>query len=68
MQIRQTRGNSVTAPSRARTTFAGVTLLKTRGLVRITMLSLVSLPPVLNAIMMIGTRIMFAIASFGRQS
>jgi APA family basic amino acid/polyamine antiporter len=36
-----------------------------RGQVLITILSLVSLPPVLNAIMMIGTRIMFAMGRDG---
>lgn len=36
-----------------------------RGQVLITMLSLVSLPPVLNAVMMIGTRIMFAMGRDG---
>jgi basic amino acid/polyamine antiporter, APA family len=44
---------------------AGQALLGERGRVVITVLSIVSLPPMLNAILMIGTRILFAMGRDG---
>lgn len=44
---------------------AAALVLGARGAVAITLLSLLSLPPMLNAIMMIGTRILFAMGRDG---
>jgi APA family basic amino acid/polyamine antiporter len=56
-------------PSLARSTLpaadAAQIILGVRGAQTITLLSLISLPPLLNAIMMIGTRILFAMGRDG---
>jgi len=59
----------LTVPSLARSTLpaadAAQVILGARGAQTITVLSLISLPPLLNAIMMIGTRILFAMGRDG---